>query len=495
MLPAGTLRMLREKNPRAPRPASAARKQRAPSPLGWTTPTIGRVQPARTPPHHDDHPRASPAGRLLPAARSPQTPLASPSTATPPPRSTACSRASATRESWSPWSSPPTATAGKSSPATAGSPAPGLGLDEVPCEVRDHPRRPRPPPRRPRIQPPAPQDLQPDDARGRRPRSSSPPTPAAAAGPTSASSPNRDDAADRRNSDDRPGRTDAAVARRHRPRRQGPLPPGPRHLASRPRQATPAPWPPSPSSTPGPRPSTPPTRTCAAATASPPASAPPPTTSGPSGTTAPSASPTPAHPPGHRRPRPPLLHRPRRPWSSTRWPAAAPRSTSASPWDAAALRTTSHPVRPEIRTHDVRRRLSARSPRMRPVFCDPPYHTMLAAPVSGPEGVADAPLTAWIDFLQAASPGRLRDLRPGGLHRPAAGQPDREGPPRRLRLPRSRLLGYNALIAAGFLPERRISCPMDGAYLPQHVRRARADGRMLGQVRDLLVMRKPMRED
>ncbi len=51
--------------------------------------------------------------------------------------------------------------------------------------------------------------------------------------------------------------------------------------------------------------------------------------------------------------------------------------------------------------------------------------------------------------------------------------------------------GYTALTAAGFLPERRVSCPMDGAYLPQHVKRARADGRMLGQVRDLLVMRKP----
>ena len=46
---------------------------------------------------------------------------------------------------------------------------------------------------------------------------------------------------------------------------------------------------------------------------------------------------------------------------------------------------------------------------------------------------------------------------------------------------------------AGFLPERRISCPMDGAYLPQHVRRARTEGRLLGQVRDLLVMRKPSR--
>ena len=33
---------------------------------------------------------------------------------------------------------------------------------------------------------------------------------------------------------------------------------------------------------------------------------------------------------------------------------------------------------------------------------------------------------------------------------------------------------------------------MDGAYLPQHVQRARAEGRLLGQVRDLLIMRKPL---
>ena len=53
--------------------------------------------------------------------------------------------------------------------------------------------------------------------------------------------------------------------------------------------------------------------------------------------------------------------------------------------------------------------------------------------------------------------------------------------------------GYIAALRAGFLPERRISCPMDGAYLPQQVRQARRDGRLLGQVRDLLVVRKPLR--
>ena len=54
--------------------------------------------------------------------------------------------------------------------------------------------------------------------------------------------------------------------------------------------------------------------------------------------------------------------------------------------------------------------------------------------------------------------------------------------------------GYHAMLSAGFLPERRVSCPMDGAYLPQHVKRARREGRMLGQVRDLLIMRKPAKD-
>jgi hypothetical protein len=50
--------------------------------------------------------------------------------------------------------------------------------------------------------------------------------------------------------------------------------------------------------------------------------------------------------------------------------------------------------------------------------------------------------------------------------------------------------GYSAALHAGFLPERRISCPMEGAYMPQQVRNARQEGRLLGQVRDLLILRK-----
>ena len=102
----------------------------------------------------------------------------------------------------------------------------------------------------------------------------------------------------------------------------------------------------SPSSTPGPRPSMRPTRTCAVATASGPTSARRRTTSGRSGTTGPSASPTPAP---SRRPwwrMRSTTTRPPAPWWSTRWPAAGPRSTSASRWDADAWPTTSIPPAP-----------------------------------------------------------------------------------------------------------------------------------------------------
>ena len=108
-----------------------------------------------------------------------------------------------------------------------------------------------------------------------------------------------------------------------------------------------------------------------------------------------------------------------------------------------------------------------------------------------PEGVANAPLTGWMDFLQRFARDALAALRPGGrLALLVANQTEKDLPAGHGYLDHA-FFAYNAMIEAGFLPERRISCPMDGAYLPQHVRRARVDGRMLGQVRDLIVGRKP----
>ena len=116
---------------------------------------------------------------------------------------------------------------------------------------------------------------------------------------------------------------------------------------------------------------------------------------------------------------------------------------------------------------------------------------MLARRYGRPTTVAEAPLTDWIAFLQKLARDAFVTLRPGGhIALLLANQTERDLPAGYGYLDHV-FLGYDALRAAGFLPERRIHCPMSGDYLPQHVRRARQEGRMLGQVRDLIVMRKP----
>lgn len=150
-----------------------------------------------------------------------------------------------------------------------------------------------------------------------------------------------------------------------------------------------------------------------------------------------------------------------------------------------------HPVRSEIRTWNVKDGFPSECSGCDLVFCDPPYHTMLARRYAA-DGAAKTPLTAWIAFLQQLARDTLAILRPGGhVALLLANQTEKDLPAGHGYLDHA-FYGYSALATAGFLPERRISCPMDGAYLPQHVRRARVEGRMLGQVRDLIVMRKPL---
>ena len=152
-----------------------------------------------------------------------------------------------------------------------------------------------------------------------------------------------------------------------------------------------------------------------------------------------------------------------------------------------------HPVRPDVLPHDVKEGFPPEASECELVFCDPPYHTMLAGRYAS-DGVANAPLSAWVEFLNQLARDAFAVLRPGGhLALLLANQTEKDLPAGHGYLDHA-FYGYIALAAAGFLPERRISCPMDGGYLPQHVRRARADGRMLGQVRDLIVMRKPLRD-
>jgi ParB family chromosome partitioning protein len=149
------------------------------------------------------------------------------------------------------------------------------------------------------------------------------------------------------------------------------------------------------------------------------------------------------------------------------------------------------PTRPEIVRHDIRAGFPAEAAGCDLIFCDPPYHTMLAQ--SYVEGsVSSIPLKAWIDFLHDLTRHAFTTLRPGGyLALLLASQTEKDLPAGHGYLDHA-FFGYSAALRAGFLPERRISCPMDGGYLPQQVRRARVEGRLLGQVRDLLVVRRPL---
>jgi hypothetical protein len=150
------------------------------------------------------------------------------------------------------------------------------------------------------------------------------------------------------------------------------------------------------------------------------------------------------------------------------------------------------PARPEIQRHDVTKPLPATAHGCDLVFCDPPYHTMLARRWQGERaGVENKALYGWLAFLERFACHALAVLRPGGyLALLLANQTEKDLPPGHGYLDHA-FFGYQALVTAGFLPERRISCPMSGAFLPQQVIRARSEGRLLGQVRDLLVMRKP----
>lgn len=148
------------------------------------------------------------------------------------------------------------------------------------------------------------------------------------------------------------------------------------------------------------------------------------------------------------------------------------------------------PVRDDITPHDVKMKLPPKTSGCSLVFLDPPYYTMLASAYRA-HGVEPEPLPAWQDFLATLARNCFDALRPGGHVALLLANQTEKDLPAGLGYIDHAFLGYQAFCAAGFLPQRRISCPMDGAYLPQQVSRARAEGRMLGQVRDLLVFRKP----
>jgi ParB family transcriptional regulator, chromosome partitioning protein len=150
-----------------------------------------------------------------------------------------------------------------------------------------------------------------------------------------------------------------------------------------------------------------------------------------------------------------------------------------------------HPTRPDIQCHDICHGFPPEALNCHLIFCDPPYHTMLAQKY-GHDSIASIPLAQWISFLHQLARYAFKTLRPGGyLALLLAAQTEKDLPAGFGYLDHA-FYGYIATLRVGFLPERRISCPMDGAYLPQQIRQAREQGRLLGQVRDLLVVRKPL---
>jgi hypothetical protein len=148
------------------------------------------------------------------------------------------------------------------------------------------------------------------------------------------------------------------------------------------------------------------------------------------------------------------------------------------------------PIRQDIAYNDVKNGLPPNCVGASLVFLDPPYHTQPATNDQLDE-TAQFPLSAWITFLQHLAQTCHLSLAQGGhVALLVANQTEKDIPVEYGYLDHA-FYGYIALLRAGFVPIRRISCPMEGRYLPQDVLAARREGRLLGQVRDLLVMRKP----
>ncbi len=148
------------------------------------------------------------------------------------------------------------------------------------------------------------------------------------------------------------------------------------------------------------------------------------------------------------------------------------------------------PSRPEIQRHDIRTGFPAEAVGCQLIFCDPPYYTMLASRYS-PQSVATTTWESWLAFLDELTRQAFHTLCPGGhLALLLAPQTEKDLPAGYGYIDHV-FFAYTAALRAGFLPQRRISCPMSSGYIPQHVRQARVERRLLGQVRDLLVVRRP----
>src|SRR5581483_9692987 len=72
-----------------------------------------------------------------------------------------------------------------------------------------------------------------------------------------------------------------------------------------------------------------------------------------------------------------------------------------------------HPTRNSIGNLDVKIGFTLECRDCSLIFCDPPYHTMLARRYAG-SGIAEAPLADWVAFLGRFALHAFATLRPGG---------------------------------------------------------------------------------
>jgi hypothetical protein len=149
------------------------------------------------------------------------------------------------------------------------------------------------------------------------------------------------------------------------------------------------------------------------------------------------------------------------------------------------------PSRNDITLHDISKNaLPAEADGCSLIFLDPPYHSMLKDQYS-PESISSVDDSEWAETLRQIYANCYARLRPGGfISVLIANRTEKDLPPGHGYVDHA-FETYGILMSLGFLPERRIACPMEGSYRPDQIEASRRDKRLLGQVRDLIVARKP----
>ena len=128
------------------------------------------------------------------------------------------------------------------------------------------------------------------------------------------------------------------------------------------------------------------------------------------------------------------------------------------------------PVRDDIHMHDVNEGFPLEASGCDLNFCDPPYHSMLARAYGGEgPGVSEQPLIEWLSLLDRIAAAAIQVLRPGGVLALLLANQTEKDLPRGFGYLDHAFYGLSAFATVGFLLERRISCPMSGGFLPQHV--------------------------